>query len=340
MRREWIPFILVLAFVGCNGEGQKQPLPDANTSDEIKTETHHSLSTEEDKKQVDPLLKAQVKNRIEKIYADILGHDPSMRLELENAYLTKDFNDILTKAQLIEIDIDYAALDHDIWHQSKVWNKKSVRVDSLDFDRSCSYAYADVTLLGGPQELTIPIVLKLENGQWKILNINGDKQRLRDYVENIEKAAVEKANSGETNRFDPSRSIWERGYLLDEFGEQMTNCPYVYGEIVRGDEFFSFRVSDCEGIIIGYHRQFDALDLSEATKLSMKAHSGEVYRFAFQEKSGSLYVTDKSAVQKIIGLLKQGHFTLSVGFGSGNAYILKVESETCDIEQAWQSFYK
>ena len=338
MRTVFLFLILALVIAGCNGSGHKQSESGINVSGEIKTEAHHSLLTTEEKNQADPLLKAQVKNRIEKIYTDIIELGPSKRLKLENAYLTKDFKDILTKAQLIEIDINNAALDHDIWHQSKEWNKRSVRVDSIDFDRSCSYCYADVTLLGSPQNLTVPIVLKLENGQWKIANINGDKQRLREYVEKMEKASLEISNTKETDTFDQSRSIWERGYLHDEFGEQMTNCPYLYGEIVKADEFFSFKVSDCEGIIIGYHRQFDPLDLSEATKLSMKSQSGQVSRFAFQERYGSLYVTDKSSIRTIIRLLKEGHFTLSVGFDSGNAYILKVDTETCDIEQAWQSF--
>lgn len=153
-------------------------------------------------------------------------------------------------------------------------------------------------------------------------------------AQNVDDAYQQQGSAGNIS----SNTIWERGYLNNEFGEIMQNCPFVYGEIVKGDEFFSFKVSNCEGIIVGYHRQFDPCGLSEASKLAIKAHNGQIFTFNFVVRNTDLQITDQQQVTQFVNLLVQGHFIMSVGFPSGNAYILKVNDETCDLQEVWQSF--
>lgn len=81
-----ICFALAVVITGCDNVRQRQSVPTKNAASAVKTETPNRPQNEVEKKQADPLLKSQVKSRIEKIYSDIFSLGPSKRLELEDKY--------------------------------------------------------------------------------------------------------------------------------------------------------------------------------------------------------------------------------------------------------------
>lgn len=234
---------------------------------------------------------------------------------------------------IVQIDGAKKIISLNVWDKnSKIWRYEVLNIVSQKSSPNKKYfhyttknreggsGYASLIIEGKTIEIDIT------------LDIFGDKYLLKNPYKVL---SNEVANKQAPFKKAVTRSIWQGNYETDDFGDKKTNCPYVYGEIERGDEIFQLTVSNCQGVIIGYHRAFDFMGLAEAKRVSIKAQNGQVYKFNFTERNTSLYITNKNEINTMLGLFSQGYFTLSIGFESGS-YILKVTTETCD----WQSVYQ